>query len=340
MLAGTALFLAGCEIEDVERFVDDTRVIARVGVMADTEVDMKGAPAGFKRALQFFRASGVDAVAIAGKVTRHGLVSEDLVLDRAFQDVFRGTSVRLIVQPGPQEVKGFRFELAKSRPYGKGAVPTFYGGRKLALTDEMCIYPRNSQIICAGSMRGVEIPIGFEDKAQLDQARRVSQGLLVSAYSDRTVIRRMDFSGKRPEDVADPWVLDEDGVVPDPPEHAEFWEDSTVQVLPGYLNGKPIYTVRWSGVQKRHTGARARWYEVTAAFADSPQDVFARRDVLSDGFAFSEARDGGPVKTVFSGTDMPSASERHPEVVFSVTPIGCYGARGRTIVSAPVSLPK
>lgn len=335
-----AVLASGCRIDEVEQFVDDVRVVARIGVLADPAVGKDNAAVALKRALTFFRQSKVDAVALVGKVTNSGRADQRAMLDRIWTEVFGNANARLIAEPGTNEVNGFTFALAAERPYGRHEVLTFYGGRKLALTDELCFFPRNSRVVCAGSMNGIEIPVGFKNAGMQRKVVGVAQGLLVSSYSDRTVIRRIDFSSKTPEDVAEPWTVGEDGKADDPGTDAEFAADTRLRVVSGYLGKEPVYTVSWPNVLQRVGGARSYWYEVSVAFADAPEGVFLRRGVLSDGFYRSEKHDMGGTKTVLKASELPMSSEQHKEIVVSVVPIGCLGRRGRPLVSPALPLPR
>lgn len=334
------LALTGCRLEEVEQFVDDARVIARVGVMADPEVGRDNAAVELKRALKFYRESKVDAVALVGKVTRSGRADQLRMLDRIWKDVFAGSDVRLIVEPGTNEVNGFSFALASARPYGRREVLTFYGGRKIALTDELCLCPRDSRVVCAGSMCGIELPAGFACESMRRKVARVAQGLLVSAYSGRTVIRRVDFSSNTAEDVAEPWIIGADGRAGDPGMNPEFSADMRLRVVSGYLGAEPVYTVSWPNVLRRVSSARSFWYEVSVAFADAPDGIFLRRDILTDGFYRSEEHDLGGTKVVFKASELPQADECHKEIIVSVVPIGCFGHRGRPLSTPPLPLPR
>ncbi len=369
-LVGVAL-AGGC-VSDMAQLVDDARVTARIGVLANTEVGWITETRALETAFRFYRQNGVDAVVIAGKVTRNGYRDQREVLAKVWQRVFRDRSdVRLITEPGRYEANGFAFAVASNRPYGRCDVVTFHGEGKRALTDELCFYPRKNRAIAAGSMSGVTPPRGFEGVETLDangrarpgplaaKASCAAQGLLVSAYGERVVVRRLDFTQAAPldrekaaalrhdrlvyaEDVAEPWVVDaESGEHTEPA--PEFWDDTRVQVCRGQDKEGPFYTVIWPAVQKRFTGARARSYEVEAQFdgadAAKPRPHLVRKSVLSDGFFLAEERDVGGVKCVVRFAELPSARGALSRVVFAVTPIGAYGKRGRPVRSEPVPLP-
>lgn len=349
-----AVFAGGCLCE-MSQMVDDARVVARIGVLADPEVGWITETAALETAFAFYRQSKVDAVVIAGAVTKNGYRDQFEVLGKIWSKVFKGTATRLIVEPGEYEVNGFAFAVAPDRPPRRCGRLTFYGGRKLALTDELCFFPRHTPAICAGSMSGIDLPSGFAGTDAAKRAAQARQGLLVSAYSDRAVIRRLDFTQKVPldrdlawkvrkenlayaEDVSDPWEIAADGTAPLPPEVPEFWADTQLKLAIGCIGAETAYTLKWPCVLARFTGARARWYEVEVAFADNPKVPFKRLNVLSDGFCLAEERDMAGAKCVFKASDMPSYSEAHPTVVFSVTPIGCFGKRGKTLSTSPVPL--
>ena len=351
-----AALLSGCTLYEIEEAVDDMKVVTRIGVIANTDIGMKSKTDLLGKALRFYRQEEVDAVVVTGDITEGGIAESRERLDEVWNSVFEGQDVRLIAEDGKAEVKGFSFAVDSGRPRGKRDVLTFYGGRRLALTDELCFYPRDSRLICAGSMHGVEVPEAVADPELIARTKQAAQGLLVSVYSDKTVIRRLDFTQKKPvdrdkawlvrkmrevyaEDVADPWVLAPDGTAErETAEVPEFWPDTCIRVLPGYLKGEKVCTVKWPSVLKRGTGVRARWYEVGVSFADDPKRVIRSRTVMSGSFFLSEDRDLKGVQTVFRLAELPRADATHSQAVFSVTPVGAYGKRGKAFYSEPVSL--
>lgn len=354
LAAFVALSLCGCA-GGVARIVDAARVKARIGVLADVNLRGAGDVQMLKKAFAYYRQEGVDAVAIAGTATDS---ESKVTLKEVWREVFGEDAVPLFVEPGRYEVEGALFATSVDRPIGRQEVLTFYGKRRLALTDELCIYPRNNRAVCAGSMSGLDLPNGYDNRALGEKLAKSAQGLLVSVYADKTVIRRLDFTQKLPldpgeaweasksrlvyaEDVADPWVISADGTVAKPErEIPEFWSDTRLQVIPGYDRSERIYTVKWPSLLQRHVGARARWYVVEAVFADAPTAVFLSRTVLSEGYHQAEDRDVGAVKIAFRSSQLPAANERHAQVVFKVTPIGAFGKSGKPLVSAAVPLPR
>ena len=354
LLAFSLLLFAGC-VSDVMQMADDMRVKTRIGVLADTEIGKGANLTMLEKAFAFYRQQKVDAVVLTGTITQNGNSTQLETLNRIWAKIFGGSAVKLIMDEGRHDVNGFTFATSAKRPMKACEVLTFYGNRKLPLTDELCFCPRDSKVICAGSMHGVNLPEGIKDEALLAKASKTAQGLLVSDYGDRTVIRRLDFTQGLPldldlawkvkkeklayaEDVADPWEigatgLDEEGlsVVP------EFPEDASIRVLPGHTKkGEAICTVQWPSVLKRFCGARARWYEVGVAFADQPKQQIRRRTVLSPSFHLSEDRDLQGVTTVFKVSELPRSDGSHQAILFQVTPIGAFGKPGRTVTSGAV----
>lgn len=330
----TPLLLAGC-VSKLAQLTDDECVRARIGVLADTEIGEGANISAIEKAFAFYRQQKVDAVVLTGTITQNGNSAQIETLNRIWEKVFEDPSVKLIVDEGCHEVKGFVFATSVKRPVGTCEVLTFYGNRKLPLTDELCFYPREPKAICAGSMHGVDLPQGIVDKRLKAVASKAAQGLLVSDYGDRTVIRRLDFTQNEPEDVADPW---DTSVAPEN-SAPEFPSDASIRVWPGFIQrGEAVYTVQWPAVLTWTSGARAKWYEVGVAFADQPGQQIRRWAVLSSAFHLSEFRDLRAVTCIFKAAGFPRSNAMHQEIVFQVTPIGALGKPGRTVCSAPVPL--
>ena len=334
LLFTSLLLFAGC-VSDVMQIADDMRVRTRIGVLADTEIGKGANLSALERAFAFYRQQKVDAVVLTGAVTQNGNSAQIGTLNRMWEKVFKDSSAKLITDEGRHEVNGFAFATSAKRPLGTCEVLTFYGNRKLPLTDELCFYPREPKAICAGSMHGVALPSGIEDAGLKAAASKAAQGLLVSDYGDRAVIRRLDFTQKTPEDVADPW----DTSIPFADSVPEFPSDVSIRVLPGFTKrGEAIYTVQWPAVLKMSTGARARWYEVGVAFADRPGQQIRRRTVLSPAFHLAESHDLRGVTCVFKAAELPRSDAAHQAIVFQVTPIGALGKQGRMVSSGAVPL--
>ena len=353
-----ALAIAACTTNQIKEFVDDAKVKTRIGVLANTDIGPGVGTNLLGKAFAFFKQAGVDAVVVTGDLTLDNAAEHRELFDETCRRALEGTDVKLILDDGRQTVNGFDFAVSTARPRKACDVLTFYGARRMALTDELCFHPRDGKAICAGSMHGVEVPDAIRDEELRKRTKNAAQGLLVSVYSDQVVIRRLDFTQKLPldrdeaweirktrkvyaEDVAEPWTLALDGTTPAPGEDVpQFWPDTRIQALRGYLKGEEICTVKWPTLLKRNAGTRARWYEVAMAFADDPRHVIQSRTVLSGGFFLSESRDLGGAQTVYRMSELPKADDRHQAVVFSVTPVGAYGKHGKPFTSPPVPLRK
>ena len=346
--------LCGC-VSEIARRIDDWRVGTRIGVMAHVDIGPGGNPAAFEKALRYYRQNKVSAVVIVGPVLRTRADAKTKTLDDVWRETFGGEDVLLVTEDGPTSVGDISFAVSTARPHGACDVLTFYGDRKYALTDELCLYPRDAKAVCAGSMCGVDVPEGFGDKGLRTAAAQAAQGLLVSAYDGKTVIRRLDFTQRAPvdpsaafdvrrferiyaEEVAEPWELKPGVPVALPGEVPEFWADTRILALPGFRNNERVVTVKWPSVLQGQTGARARWYEVAVAFAHRPNEPFCRKSVMSNGFFLSEDRDRKGVQCIFGEAEFPSAEDGRRAIVFSVTPVGCFGKRGKAVFSEAVSL--
>lgn len=353
---GAGFLVGGCEVEDVVRFVDDSRTVARLGVMANTEVGWITETRPLERALRYYRQEGVDAVAIAGGLTRNGYANQMEVLQKVWQKVFGGTNVRLLTEEGRYEVNGFSFGIACKTPAAKCDVLTFHGEGKHALTDDVRFYDRTYRAVYAGTMSGIVVRPGYEYCGRTGDDVRVNatQGLLVGVYSSQIVIRRLDFAQTSPADksisvpqgriyaeqVADPLVLPRDLQSPlTAGEAPRFWDDTRLQVLPGFQGAERVFTVRWPNVLKCRTGERAYAYEVCAHLlapgSGKPSVPFVRRTVLPKGFMLAEVRDQEPATALFKASDLDIGGQ---PFVISVLPIGTRGERGKPVYSEPIRL--
>ena len=185
LLIFSLLFLlAGC-VSDVVQFADDMKVKTRIGVLADTEVGKGSNLSTLEKAFVFYRQQKVDAVVLTGAITQNGNSAQVEALNQVWEKVFKGSTAKLITDEGRHEVKGFAFATSAKRPMKACEILTFYGNRKLPLTDELCFYPRESKAICAGSMHGVNLPEGIKDEALRVKASKAAQGLLVCPGSTR-----------------------------------------------------------------------------------------------------------------------------------------------------------
>lgn len=351
-----AAFVAGCEIEDVARLVDDIRSDVRLGVLANVDLDASSGAASLEKALRFYRQEGVDAVAIIGVDPKDGAGRPKARVHEIWQKVFLGDrKVRLILEDGRQEVNGFAFDVLRRAPERKCETLAFHGEGRNALTDGIAFFDREYNVVYAGSMSPLPVPEGFSRNGRSSNGSdsvACAQGLLVTVYSDGVCVRRLDFTPAQPptgsaapgevyaEDVAPELRLPRQGEAPPETVKApEFWADTTLRILPGFSGATRVYSVSWPAVQRRFTGARAFCYEVSLRVvkADSsrPGDAFRRGIVLTERYHQSELRDILPVGCVFLREDFSPAIEQKCSVVVSVTPIGPTGERGRTIFSEP-----
>lgn len=313
--------LTGCE--SVKNAIDDHRRVAKLGVIASSEITWITEAKTFERVMSYYRDQNVDAVVIAGGATKNGYKNQYEVLNKVYTKVFATKKTPLIITEGEHEVNGFKFRVSFTHPYENQSIPTFFGEGKTPLTDESTVYPIENNAFYAGSLSGLKLASGYE---YLGKLPNVAQGLLVSAYEDETIIRRLDFSGKTPVDVAKPWRYPADKLdlknLPAP----DFPEDSYLQVIPGYIGADSVYTLRFASVRSAFAASRAYSYEMTAAFADNPKAPFLRRTLLSSGFYTSEANDTLPLSVIIKKDELPEG-----KLIFSVTPISSMGKRGRSI---------
>lgn len=342
------LLLGGCEIDEMARMVDDACVVARIGVIANPEVGWITETGMLERALRFYRQEGVNAVVIAGNVTRNGYRNQYEVLDRVWRKVFVGSDVRLIKDEGTYEVGNFKFGVLNRIPMDYCEDLSFCGEGKHALTDDLRFYDRAYNVMYAGSMSDIVIRPGFEYCGKLSNGTKVvaRQGLLVSVYSSKVRVRRLDFTQSRPvdrsvklsaskiyaEDLAEEFVLPRGAKIPpDAGKAPEFWSDTRIQTLPGFRDGKKVITVRWPNVLKRHTGVRAYCYEVSVNMVTNEGTAvpYRRKHVLPKGFLLSEDRDLEPVSCVLDMDELMPAGQDEIKIAVQVIPIGSRGARGK-----------
>lgn len=348
VMISLAFLLSGCVSEALES-IDDLRTKARIGVVAHAEVGWITETKMLEKVFRFYRQSRVDAVVLTGKVTKNGYRNQFEVLEKVWKKVFGDTPTRLICEDGAYDVNGFPFAVSARRPLGACKVLTFCGEGKRALTDELGFYPRNSNLVSAGSLSGVDVSETYFNAAEVMQkVSWAAQGLLVCVYEDQVKIRRLDFTQSEPvdkgdwrpgtvyaEDVAEPWIVGEEQESPPAP---RFWDDTRVMVSCVVEKGKPSYRVRWPSVQKRFTGARARCYEVGVAFADEPQRILPCGNAVSSRFHLAEERDAEGASCLVAASLLAKPSAEHKAVVFAVTPIGIFGQRGQAAFSDPVPL--
>jgi len=351
---GSAMLVAGCEIEDVERLVDDVRTEARFGVLSNVEIGSGGSATSLKKALRYFRQEGVDAVVIADGAALGERRDRLEALQTLWREVFFDRpDVRLILEPGRHEVGGFAFGVSARRPVDRCDALTFHGHGRKALTSDFWFFDDETRTVYAGSMNGLVVQAGYEYGGRVSDGKmtiRAAQGLLVSVYSSTVSIRRLDFTQTGPadgrrlrrdvvyaEDLADALVLDRATLRSSASEIApEFWEDTRLRSICGYADAKRILTVSWPHVLKRYRGARAARYEVgvhvQSADGAVSRAAIVRRYVLTSGFHLAEERDCEPVGCVLDLKGVEDLLRVNPRLVLTVTPVGTRGARGKSLV--------
>lgn len=334
------LILAGCasEFAAISKLVDDAKLKTRIGVLANSEVTWYTETGTLRKVFLYLRQQQVDAVVIAGGVTKSGYKDQYAVLKRAWENVFGvNAPTRFIYEPGEYEVNGFKFAVVEERPYSKCAIPTFYGEGKKPLTDEMGFFPEDRQAIYAGSISGTDMP-GYELSAKKTSS---CQCLIVNVYSDETVIRRMDLTFPRPlvkdpagrkghlhgEEVARPWMIPvQDAKASDL--EPKFPDGAELSVIDGYEGIDEIYTFRWPVLVSAFSPIRAYSYELSIAFADKPKRPFFRKTYLTPNYFAAEAREPNVMEVKLKRAELPEG-----KLLVSVTPISPYGTRGTAINS-------
>ena len=367
--------------------IDDMRAVARIGVVAHPEIGSPGAEARLLKALSYFQARRTDAIVIVGDLTKDGYLNQYRILSRTwdkvfadpvkgvdadpprricilgphdretFKDPFAGELVGTLCDEGEFDVKGFKFIVRNARPSaaakGDRVVPVFFAEGKPALVDELCFYPRDGAAVNIGSLSGIVVKSGYEP---VPKASSASQGLLVSAYSGKVAVSRLDFTQKEPidrdeasrikarkipyaEKVADDWIipLDANGASsPLADRVPRFWDDTRLVVTRGTENNDVAYKVTWPPVLAKFTGERAFSYVVEAvmdADGSGKGATVKRTYVLSPNFHLSEDRDTSPVFCKFYASEFPPQAA----IRFVVTPVSSSGVSGPRLVSEPIS---
>lgn len=338
------LVLSGCasEYAALTKLIDDAKLKTRIGVLANSEVGWYTETGTLRKVFLYMRQQQVDAVVIAGGVTKNGYKDQFAVLKRAWENVFGiNAPTKFIYEEGEYEVNGFKFAVSESRPYTRCKVPTFYGEGKKPLTDEMGFFPQDRLAIYAGSISGVDME-GYEF---LGKKVAPCQCLLVNVYSDETVIRRMDLTFTQPlvkdpagrkghlngEDVSSPWIIanagakrSEDGAGLEP----VFPAGASLALYAGYSGADEVYTLRWPTITSVFSPIRAYAYELSISFEEKPKRPFFRKTYLSSNFFAAEARDTKPIEVQLKRSSLPEG-----KLLFTITPISPYGTRGKSITT-------
>ena len=366
-IAAAAVFaICGCmDLGDIAGAIDDMRTVARIGIVAHPELSWPKSAGNLQRAFEYYRIRKVDAIVVLGDLTKDGYLNQYRVLAQAWDSVFcnpvkgvvkdpprrifvlgdrdrerfkpefaSGLGDDLSLDGGEFEVNGFRFRAMSSRP-ADGDLPTFYADGKMALSDELCWYPRVRPYVNAGSLSGIELKAGYEP---VPKAKSASQGLLATVYSDEISVSRIDFGDNAV--VADDWRIPRNGgeqKVQLDSQTPEFWSDTELRVLPGNESKKGLsYKVVWPPILAKHTGVRAHSYEVSVFalnHADEKYVLVKRKYVLSPNFHRAEDKDAEPVSCRFYESELPQSSSLR----FTVTPISNFGVKGRALeLTVPV----
>ncbi len=209
-MAVLSLAFSGCT--SVQQGVRNLRTRAKFGVLANLEIEWEGSTQPFRRALAYFAQEEVDAVILIDKLTRTDHPRQMEALMNAWQESFEGKQVPqlLLVTDAPQTLTlaGLTFGASPRKHYGaweseQQPILSFYSGMKPALTEAVCFPSPAARAICAGSMHGVFVPAIYEP---VPDAARASQGLLVTVLGETIEVKRLDFTGKTPVEVAPPWI--------------------------------------------------------------------------------------------------------------------------------------
>lgn len=346
--AVVVLVLSGCasEYAALTKLIDDAKLKTRIGVLANSEVGWYTETGTLRKVFLYMRQQQVDAVVIAGGVTKNGYKDQFSVLKRAWENVFGiNAPTKFIYEEGEYEVNGFKFAVSESRPYTRCKVPTFYGEGKKPLTDEMGFFPQDRLAIYAGSISGVDME-GYEF---LGKKVAPCQCLLVNVYSDETVIRRMDLTFPAPlvkdpagrkghlhgEEVADPWIISLAPVPqpqsPDSDLEPAFPEGTDLAIFSGYQGLDEVFTLRWPTLTSAFSPIRAYSYELSVSFQEKPKRPFFRKTYLSPNFFAAEARDTKSMEVQLKKGSLPEGN-----LLFTLTPISPYGTRGKPITITAV----
>lgn len=330
-----ALLFAGCasEFAAISKLVDDARLKTRIGVLANSEVGWYTETKALKKVFLYMRQQQVDAVVIAGGVTKNGYKDQFRVLNQVWTEVFgHNAPTRFIHEAGEYEVKGFKFAVSDSKPYTKCVLPTFYGEGKKPLTDEMCFFPEDRGAIYAGSISGTDMT-GFELAG-----KKLSpiQCLLVSVYSEETVVHRMDLTYSQPlvKDFASrkgaiygEEIKKQTGIDLEP----TFPEGSSLEAISGFDGLNEVYTLRWPIITSAFSPIRAYSYELSIAFADKPRRAFFKKSYLSPAYFAAEEREPRSMDVKLKKADLPEG-----ELLISLTALSPYGTRGQAITTTAV----
>ena len=250
--------------------------------------------------------------------------------------------------------KGLREEM---RAYSNCFVVAGHSHR--SLSDDLALWQGDFTVLGAGSTKSVSVRGGYENSPGVPEpgkyvphtraveSGKASQGSLVSVYSDKVIVERMEFC--RGQAIGDAWELplplerhvDEPFVIAAQAPAPEFPEGAKVEVSPrpkskdrlGRVEAQFKVWVPYAQKQGRY--GRVVDYVFEALDAESG-DVLVKRKTLQDFYTCSEKKameEGGRCK--FAVADLPAGKS----VKFRVTPRNAAGKGGRSLVSGAFTVP-
>ena len=228
-----------------------------------------------------------------------------------------------------------------------------------SLSDDLALWQGDFTVLGAGSTKSVSVRGGYENSPGVPEpgkyvphtraveSGKASQGSLVSVYSDKVIVERMEFC--RGQAIGDAWELplplerhvDEPFVIAAQAPAPEFPEGAKVEVSPrpkskdrlGRVEAQFKVWVPYAQKQGRY--GRVVDYVFEALDAESG-DVLVKRKTLQDFYTCSEKKameEGGRCK--FAVADLPAGKS----VKFRVTPRNAAGKGGRSLVSGAFTVP-
>ncbi len=230
----------------------------------------------------------------------------------------------------------------------------FCGNGHFELQDERSIWQGEFTAVEVPSLRYLSIRAGRENSRGGDDSPSKmmnmvntgggKQGMMMEVYDDRIVLFRRDFINDC--EVAAPWEIPLPfgrGEKPYDPElrakreiAPQFDADAKVTVKRrtakdrAGVEHKDAYDVSFPPVHSSPEHPRAFDYEVTAEGVQADVvRILKQKRVFSYYGHFPESLDVRPVACVFSREELSAAAR----IRFRVRPCGCFGAKGREIVS-------
>ncbi len=339
LIVVVALVLSGCsEFDVVAKAVDDAKVVAKFGVISNTEIEWPNSTKALSKALKYYVQENVDAIVFIGDPTKRKMKNQYEVFDAVVKKALVGTDIQFYLATNRMEiaVNGFEFVAQYANPMGMATKPTFYGAGKFALTSDRCVFPIASKCINVGSMNGISVSEQYVMPSKVN-FNSSAQGVLVKVYSNEMKVMRLDFSQasklKRSlvyvEEVDEPWVISlGNEKVADPIIVPQFWDDVVISITRGYDGkGGMVYTIRWPHLLKCNSGVRATSYEVLVEVNGA---IIARKYFLSSGFYLAESHDDASLNCTFPESIL-GESWQTKQVRIGVSPISSLGESGRTV---------